>query len=110
MVTSTNVVPLAWGTTVGQVSGPVFPGVPTIGRVIFVNPSASVSVAICPANVNLAVNGVYGGFTPGVAVLNGAGSVTLLPMDMFVIDNLHCTTPWNGIASGPGGVLTILTF
>jgi len=29
---------------------------------------------------------------------------------MFVIDNLHCTTPWNGIASGPGGALTVFTF
>lgn len=107
---STNASPLGWGTTVGTTSGPVFPGNSTSGGLIFINPSSSVSVAICAASTNIGVLGVYAGFANGVAVINGAGSITLGPGDKFIIDNLLCTTAWNGIASGAGGVLTILTF
>jgi hypothetical protein len=107
---STNASPLGWGTTVGQTSGPVFPGVSTASGVIFYNPSSSVSVAICTAQTNIGVLGVYAGFANGVAAINGAGSITIAPGDKFIIDNLLCTTAWNGIASGSGGVLTILTF
>jgi hypothetical protein len=107
---STNASPVAWGTTVGQTSGPVFPGVSTASGTMFINASSSVTLAICPASVNVGVLGVYSGFANGVAVINGAGSITLAPGDKFLIDNLLCTAPWNGIASGPGGVLTVLSF
>jgi hypothetical protein len=106
---STNAMPVAFGTTVGVVSGPVFPG-GTFGGVIFINPSPTVAVAICPSQVNLGTLGVYAGLATGVAVINGAGSVTLQPGDKFILDNLQATAPWNGIASGAGGVLTILAF
>jgi hypothetical protein len=107
---STNVAPLGWGTTVPTVSTLVFPGVSTPSGVIFINPSSSVSIAICPANVNLGVNGVYTGFKLGVAVINGPGSVTLMPGDKWIVDNLLCTTPWYGIAGAAGGMLTVFTF
>lgn len=107
---STNASPMGWGTTVGQTSGPVFPGVSSSAGVIFYNPSAGTTIAICPAQVNLGVLGVYPGFANGVAVINGAGSITLAPGDKFILDNLLCTTAWNGIAAGPNGALTVLTF
>jgi hypothetical protein len=106
---ATNAAPFGFGTTVGTVSGPVFPG-GTFGGITFINPSPTVAVAICPALVNLAVLGVYAGLATGVAVINGAGSITLNPGDKFIIDNQQATTAWNGIASGAGGLLTILAF
>ena len=45
---------------------------------------------------------------PSIAVINGAGSITMQPGDKFIIDTLACTCAWNGIASGAGAVLTIL--
>lgn len=106
---STNSAPLSWGTTVGTTSGPIFPGVSGCAGVIFIN-NGSVVVAICPASVNVGVLGVYAGFATGVAAIGGAGSININPGDKFIIDNLNCSTGWNGIASGAGGVLTILTF
>jgi len=107
---STNASPMGFGTTVGVTSGPVFPGVASNGGVIFHNPSGSVAVAICPAQLNMGVLGVYSGFASGVAVINGAGCITLAPGDKFILDNMLCTSAWNGIAAGAGGILTILTF
>jgi len=106
---STNSSPLGWGTTVGQTSGPVFPGVQTAKGVIFIN-NGTVLIALCPAEVNQGTLGVYPGFAPGVAVVSGAGSVNLNPGDKWIVDSLLCTSAWNGIAQGPGGVLTVLTF
>ena len=105
---STAALPGGYGTTVGIVSGPVLPANPSRGGLIFVNPSAFVAIAICPGLVSLGQNGVYTGFSTGIAVINGAGSITLQPGDKFIIDNLACTSAWNGVASGPGGILTIL--
>ena len=107
---STNSSPLGWGTTVGLTSGPVFPGVSSCGGLMIINTSVSATVAICPAQTNIGVLGVYAGFANSVAVINGPGCITLAPGDKFIIDNLLCTTAWNGIASGTGGTLTFLTF
>lgn len=102
--------PTGYGTTVGQTSGPVLPGNPTRTGLIIHNPSASVSAAVCPAVVNQGVLGVYSGAAVGVAAINGAGSKTLAPGDVFIIDNLLCTSAFNGIASGTGGLLTFWEF
>ncbi len=96
--------PLGYGTTVAQVSGVVLPANPTRKGLTIHNPSAGVSIAICPAQVNQGQNGVYTGLATGTAVINGAGSITLAPGDKFIIDNLSCTSAFNGIASGPGGL------
>lgn len=106
---ATNATPHGWGTTVGTVSGPVFPGVPSGAGIMFIN-NGSVALAICPANLNSGVLGVYSGFQAGVAAIGGAGSINLNPGDKWIVDTLPCTTPWNGIAASAGGVLTILTF
>ncbi len=110
LATSTNALPFGWGTPVGTVSGPVWPGNATSGGTIFIN-NSPVVVAICPAVVNLATTqGVYPGPTVGVAVVGGAGSVNINPGDKFIIDNLLCTGGFNGIAAGTGGSLTIWSF
>ena len=100
--------PLGWGTTLSTVSGPAFPSNPSRTGLIFVN-AGTVSIAICPVTLNSGVLGVYAGFvTPGVAVINGPGSITMQPGDKFIIDNLNCTCAWNGVSSAAGGALTIL--
>lgn len=104
---STVLGPVGYGTTVGTVSGPVLPANPTRAGLIFHNPSTSVAVAICPAVVNQGTLGVYSGNAVGVAAINGAGSITMQPGDKFIIDNMQCTSAWNGIANQAGGVLTI---
>lgn len=103
-----NLLPVGWGTTVGVTSGPVLPANPTRNGLIFINPSASVAVAVCPAMVNQGTLGVYANAPSlGVAAINGQGSVTIQPGDKFIIDNLNCTGAFNGIASGASGILTI---
>ena len=107
---STYSSPLGWGTTVGLTSGPVFPGNSSCSGMMIINASTTATVAICSAQTNVGTLGVYPGFAAGVAVINGPGCITLAPGDKFIIDNLLCTTAWNGIASGAGGALTFLTF
>jgi hypothetical protein len=105
---NTAAFPVSYGTTVGTTSGLVLPANPARVGLMFANPSASVAVAICPAMVNQGTNGVYTGLATGTAVINGAGSITLAPGDKFIIDTFNCTSAWNGIAGGAGGVLTVL--
>lgn len=107
---TTTPTPIAYGTTVGTTSGPAFPGCATAGGAIFYNPSATVVIAVCPAVVNSAVLGVYSGSTNGVAVINGAGSITIAPGDKLIVDNLNVSAAFNAIASGPGGLLTVWVF
>lgn len=100
--------PLSWGTTVGTTSVTVLPANPSRTALIFVNASTGIAIAICPAQINAGVNGVYTGFAAATAAINGPGSITMQPGDKFIIDTMNCTGTWNGIASGAGGVLTIL--
>jgi hypothetical protein len=100
--------PISYGTTVATTSGPVLPANPSRKALIFVNPSAAVSVAIAPAQVNSGVNGVYTGLAAAIAALNAQGSITMAPGDKFIIDTMNCTSAWVGVASAAGGVLTIL--
>jgi hypothetical protein len=101
--------PVAWGTPVGLASGLVLPANPSRTALVFRNVSTAAAIAIIPNTANIALTqGAYVGSTIGVAAVNGAGSITMQPGDIFVIDTLQCTTAWNGIASGTGGNLTIL--
>ncbi len=110
LTSTTNALPFGWGTPVGTTSGSVWPGNSTAGGVIFIN-NGNVNLAICPAVCNIAtVQGVYPGAAAGVAAIGGAGSVNIAPGDKFIIDNLLCTGGFNGVAAGPGGVLTIWSF
>ena len=102
--------PISYGTPVGLVSGPVLGSNPSRNALVFVNSSVSGAIAIITASANIALlQGQYPGIiTPSIAVINGAGSITMQPGDKFIIDTLACTCAWNGIASGAGAVLTIL--
>ena len=105
---TTAALPVGYGTTVNTVSGPVLPANPARQALIFRNSSVGAAVAICPVQVNQGVFGVYTGLAASVAAINGAGSITMQPGDTFVIDTMNCTCAWNGIASGAGGVLSVL--
>ena len=101
--------PIAWGTPVGVVSGPVLPANPSRTALVFINSSPSTAIAIIPAVANIAaVQGVFLGQSAGVAVINGAGSITMQPGDKFIIDTLQCTSAWNGIAAAANAALTML--
>lgn len=107
---STQAGPIGFGSTVGTTSGPVLGANPTRTSMWIYNPSTTVTVAICPAQVGL---GPGTGATPawpiatGVAVINGAGSITFNPGDKMLITDVNITGAFNGIASGSGGALTV---
>lgn len=115
----TNTLPVGWAVTVGQTNQLVLGANPTRTGLVFIC-AGLVAVAICPATVaaiasgtapaTLALNsgGPVGLQAPGVAAINGAGSITMQPGDKFIIDNLACSCAWNGIAAGAGGALTVL--
>jgi len=107
--TTTLPMPVGWGTTIGLTSQPILPPNNTRQALVFINSSLT-TIAICPANVNIGVLGVYPTGAPptGVAGINTPGSITMLPNDKFIIDNIACTCGWNGIAGGAGGGITIL--
>jgi hypothetical protein len=76
-------------------------------RVVFQNPNATATVAVCPAvsRVNSAAI---------TCAVNGAGSITILPYASFTVDgvgqNGAIPSAWNAIASAPGSAITILEF
>jgi hypothetical protein len=106
---TTGSLPVGWGTTVGTVSGPVWPGNSTGNGLIIMN-NGSVPCAVCPALVNQGVLGAYTGLAAGVAQIGGPGSKNINPGDVFIIDTLQFTGPLNGIAAAPGGQLTFWSF
>ena len=99
--THAQVPPYVYPVTLGTSSIQVLPVNPLRKRVIFVNPNATALVAVCPLgparNTNVAV----------VAIINGAGCVTVLPYSSFTLDNgegsgappLSIPSAWVGIAS-----------
>jgi hypothetical protein len=87
----------------------VLPANPSCGGLIFIN-AGPVAIAVCPALVSLGAGGVFGAFAIGVPVIGGGGSVTMQPGDKFIIDNLQCTSSFNGVAASAAGVLTIWSF
>jgi hypothetical protein len=101
--------PVGWGTTIGLTSQPILPPNSTRQGLVFINSSLT-TIAICPANVFVGALGVYpaGSAPVGVAGINTPGSITMLPNDKFIIDNIACTCGWNGIAGTTGGSITIL--
>jgi hypothetical protein len=100
--------PYVYPLTIGTSPVQVLPGPNQARRrVVFQNPNATASVAVCPAlsRVNSAAI---------TCAVNGAGSITILPYASFTVDgvgqNGSLPSAWNGIASAPGSSLTILEF
>lgn len=95
------------GTTSVQVLGPS----PTRRRVIFHNPNVTALVAVCPVGPTRSAN------TTVVAVINGAGCITILPRGYFDLQGANAQGPplamgsaWVGISDTPSVALTILEF
>jgi hypothetical protein len=72
---------------------------PVRRRIIFFNPSSTATIAFCPSGITRA------GVTFACSV-NGAGSITLLPMGSFVLDGgteqgppLAMGAAWMGVAT-----------
>lgn len=91
--------PWDYNPTLTTTPAQVLPVDPVRRRIIFFNPSPTVTIAFCPSQVTRA------GATFACAV-NGAGSITLLPMASFVLDGgtpagppLAMGAAWFGVAT-----------
>lgn len=80
-------------------------------KLIFINPNDVIKVAVCPSGPSRAAGGAA-----IVAVINGAGCITILPYDRVEITGSTASGPqqampsaWLGIGSS-SGALTILEF
>ena len=67
------------------------------GGIIFHNPSATASIAICPTSF-------------GAAALNTAGSITIGPLGTITLDTLRSLDAFNAISSVASSPLTIWEF
>jgi len=117
-VGTSNTSQIGWAVTLGTSNQLVIPPNPSRTGIIFVNPGGA-AVAICPATQATVPVGqapwqagqitspVLPALITGVAIIGGAGSITINPNDKFIIDNLPCTTAWNGVGAIQGAVLTI---
>lgn len=80
-------------------------------KIIFFNPNASTTIAFCPAGPNRDTGAAV------TCAVNGAGSITLLAGQGFVVTGQNGSGPvlstpsaWNGIAASGGATYTILDF
>jgi hypothetical protein len=97
--------------TLGTSSVQVLPDNQTRKKVIFHNPNDTAKIAVCPIGPSRAVGSSQ---VNVVAVINGAGCVTLLPYDRVEISGSTASGPqqsmrsaWVGIASAPGSAFTV---
>ena len=103
---TTAATPFGYALTVGTASAQILPQNPSRKGLIFFNPSAN-TVSICPA------------VTPGgaalAAIVNGAGSLSILPSGMLALPqpgwpDIGLGSAWNGIASGAGTPFSVWEF
>lgn len=98
--------PKGWAITVGTASIQALPGAKSRTRIIFHNPNATALIAVCPE-----ANGSNANPLP--AVINGAGSFTILPGAMLDISRDKgevLDAAFNIIANGGGASATIWEF
>jgi hypothetical protein len=108
-----QVPPYVYGPTLGTASVQILPVNPLRKRLMFINPNATASVAVCPIGPTRVTDGVN-----VTAAINGAGCITLLPYGNMTIDGgeggsspqLFIPAAWVGIASAVSSALTILEF
>ena len=104
---TTLITPFAYALTVGVASAQILPQNPSRKGLIFFNPSAN-TVAICPALTSAGA--------ALAAVLNGAGSISILPSGMLPIpqpgwpENAGLGAAWNAVASGAGTPFSVWEF
>ena len=105
--------PYVYPLTIGTSSTSILAANSARKKLIFHNPNDTAKVAVCPVGPNRASGG-----SNVVAVINGAGCVTLLPYDRMEISGgvpssgaaAGMPSAWVGIASAGGSALTILEF
>ncbi len=113
-VRAQQVPPYSYPQTIGTSSVAILAANPARKRVIFHNPNDAAKIAVCPIGPTRVAGGSQALI---VAVINGAGCLTLLPYQSQEISGSTASgpqqwmpTPWVGIASAPGSALTIYEF
>jgi hypothetical protein len=99
--------PYVYGPTLGTSSVQILPVNPLRKRLMFVNPNATAKVAVCPLGPSRNASVIV------TAVINGAGCMTILPYDSFLVDGsepggpqLYLPSAWVAIASAPSSAFT----
>lgn len=99
--------PYVWPQTVGTTSAQVLPSSLARKQIVFHNPNATATIAVCPAVSRKDSTSV-------TCVINGAGSITLVPGQFVTIAGVGAIpllkSAWNGIASSPSSALTVFEF
>lgn len=122
---TTAKLPNGYAVTVGTANQLAVPPNPTRGGLWFINNSAAAIISVCPSTIvtvasgtaplgpnpadGTAISGVSAP-APGVAGQNAAGSITLPPGGVQIIDNQNCAGAWNCISNVSSGALTVLEF
>lgn len=106
-----QVPPYVYPMTLGTSSVQVLPVNPARKRLLFFNPNDTAKVAVCPLGPTRNTSIIV------VAIINGAGCVTILPYSSFTVDGAAASGPqlsmpsaWVGIASAGSSALTIYEF
>jgi hypothetical protein len=103
--------PYTYPQTIGTSSVTILPANTSRKKVIFHNPNDTAKIAVCPVGPARAAGSSQSLI---VAVINGAGCITLLPYQTIEVSGGTPSGPqqqmgsaWVGIASAPGAALTI---
>jgi hypothetical protein len=106
--------PFTYPQTIGTSSVSILATNPARKKLIFHNPHDVAKVAVCPVGPNRTANSSQ---SLVVAVINGAGCLTLLPYQTQEVSGSTASgpqqamgSPWVGIASAGGSAITILEF
>jgi hypothetical protein len=109
-----QVPPFTYPQTIGTSSTAILAANPARKKLIFSNPNDTAKIAVCPVGPTRAVGGSASQI---VAVINGAGCITLLPYDRWEISGSTASGPqqamgsaWVGIASAGSSAITIYEF
>lgn len=106
--------PYTYPQTIGTSSVTVIAANPQRKKLLFHNPNDTAKIAVCPVGPTRAAGGSQAAI---VAVINGAGCITLLPYQTQEISGATASGPqqsmpsaWVGVASAGASAITILEF
>jgi|GEM_PF-3899415 len=106
--------PFTYPQTIGTSSASILPADNSRKKLIFHNPNDAAKIAVCPVGPNRLANSSAALI---VAVINGAGCLTLLPYQTQEVTGSvtggqqgAIGSAWVGIASAPGSAITIYEF
>jgi hypothetical protein len=114
--------PIGGAVTVGTAAQAAIPPNPGRNALWLWNNSSAGTITVCPctqwsisqgaasypAFANTSAPGVINPITQGVPVVNGPGSITIVPGQSVLIDSMNLAGAWNGIGSQNGLSLTVL--